>query len=122
MSVFAGISELSALRIWDGVKARLVGGEGVTVAVVELDPSSVVPEHSHPHEQIGVCVAGSMSFRAGEEEREVGPGDSWSIPGGLPHEVRVGPEGAVVIESWSPPRDDWAELGEAEPAPPSWPR
>lgn len=121
MSIFSGISELSALRIWDGVTGRAVGGERVTVAIVELDPSSVVPEHSHPHEQIGVCVEGSMRFRAGEEEREVSRGDTWAIPGGVPHEVHVGPEGAVVIETWAPQRDDWAELGEAEPAAPRWP-
>jgi quercetin dioxygenase-like cupin family protein len=121
VSPFADLSELARLRIWDGVAGRVVGGTGLTLAFVELDPSSVVPEHSHPHEQLGVCLAGSLAFDVGGEQREVGPGGTWAIPGGVPHEVRVGPEGAAVIEAWSPQRDDWDGLEELEQAPPPWP-
>jgi quercetin dioxygenase-like cupin family protein len=122
VSVFADLADVEALRIWDGVAARVVGGDRVTVAVVELDPGSVVPEHSHEHEQIGVCVTGSLEFRVGKEQRKVGPGGSWRIPGGRPHEVRTGPEGAVVVETWSPKRDDWAGLERLEGVRPPWPR
>ena len=92
MSAFADLAEIARLRVWDGVAARVVGGSGLTLAVIELEPSSVVPEHIHPHEQIGVCVSGSISFRIGGEEREIGPGGTWEIAGGVPHEVRVGTE------------------------------
>jgi unsaturated pyranuronate lyase len=122
MSVFADLAELTSLRIWEGVYGHVLGGDRVTVAVVELDPSSVVPEHSHEHEQIGVCVTGSLRFRAGGEQREVGPGCTWRIPGGMPHEVEVGPDGAVVVETWAPRRDDWAALERLEREPPPWPR
>jgi quercetin dioxygenase-like cupin family protein len=121
MSAFADLAELTAVRIWDGVRARVVGGERVTMAVVELDPSSVVPEHSHEHEQMGVCISGSLTFRAGDEERVLGPGNSWLIPGGVPHEVHTGPDGAVVVETWAPRRDDWAGLERLEGQPPRWP-
>ena len=121
MSPFADLSELARLRIWDGVAGRVVGGTGLTLAFFELDASSVVPEHSHPHEQLGVCISGSLSFDIGGEQREVAPGGTWAIPGGVPHEVRVGPEGAAVIEAWSPQRDDWNGLEELEQAPPPWP-
>lgn len=121
MSAFADLAELARLRLFDGVAGRVVGGTGLTLAFVELDPASVVPEHSHPHEQIGVCVSGSLSFRVGDEKREVGPGGTWEIPGGVPHEVRAGPVGAAVIEAWSPQRDDWQGLDELEQRPPPWP-
>ena len=121
MSPFADLAEIARRRIWDGVSARVVGGSGMTLAFIELDPDSVVPEHSHPHEQIGVCISGSLTFLAGGEEREVGPGGTWAFPGGVPHEVRVGAEGAAVIEAWTPQRDDWAGLDTLEQAPPSWP-
>jgi quercetin dioxygenase-like cupin family protein len=122
VSAFADLSELGRVRIFDGIAARVIGGGGLTFAFVELDPSSVVPEHNHPHEQLGVCLRGSLSFRVGHEEREVGPGATWAIPGGIPHAVRVGPEGAAVVEVWSPRRDDWDGLERLEPAQPSWPR
>lgn len=121
MGAFADLSELARLQVWEGVTGRVVGGTGLTLAFVELEPSSVVPEHSHPHEQIGVCISGSLAFDVGGEHREVGPGGTWAIPGGVPHEVRVGPEGAAVIEAWSPQRDDWDGLERLEQAPPVWP-
>jgi quercetin dioxygenase-like cupin family protein len=122
MSAFADLAELTAVRVWDGVRARVVGGERVTMAVIELDPSSVVPEHSHEHEQMGVCVSGSVSYRVDDEERVLGPGNSWLIAGGVPHEVHTGPDGAVVVEAWAPRRDDWAGLERLEGQPPRWPR
>ena len=121
MSAFADLADIARLRVFDGVAVRVVGGTGLTLAVVELDAGSVVPEHSHPHEQIGVCVSGSLAFRIGAEEREVAAGGTWEIPGGVPHEVRAGPEGAVVIEAWSPARDDWGGLETLEQARPPWP-
>ena len=121
MSAFADLAEIARLRVFDGVAGRIVGGKGLTLAAVELDPGSVVPEHSHPHEQIGVCVSGSLAFRIGDEERDVVAGGTWEIRGGVPHEVRVGPDGAVVIEAWAPARDDWSGLETLEQAPPPWP-
>jgi quercetin dioxygenase-like cupin family protein len=121
VTAFADLAEIARLRIWDGVAARVVGGRGLTLAVIELEPSSIVPEHSHPHEQIGVCLSGSLSFRIDREERKIVPGGTWEIPGGVPHEVRVGPDGAAVIEAWSPQRDDWDALETLEQSPPPWP-
>lgn len=121
MSAFADLSEIERLRLFDGVAGRVVGGQKLTLAFVELDASSILPEHSHPHEQIGVCVSGSLAFRIGDEEREVAAGGTWEIPGGVPHEVRVGPEGAAVIEAWAPRRDDWDGLDTLQQARPPWP-
>jgi unsaturated pyranuronate lyase len=122
VSAFADLAELTPVQVWDGVAGRILWGEHVTVAVVELDAGSVVPEHSHEHEQIGVCLTGSLAFRVGEEERELGPGGSWRIAGGVLHEVRTGLEGAVVVETWAPRRDDWATLERLEDRPLRWPR
>jgi quercetin dioxygenase-like cupin family protein len=110
MSAFGGIDRLEHLRIWDGVTAQAVEGERTTLAVVDLEPESSVPEHSHENEQLGVLIRGSMRFRVGEETREVGPGDTWRILGHVPHEVTAGPDGALAIECFTPARDDWAGL------------
>lgn len=121
MSAFDDLADLAALRIWNGVYGRVLGGNRVTMAVIELDPSSVVPEHSHEHEQMGVCISGSVTYRVGSEERELDPGATWHIPGGVAHEARAGPEGAVVVETWAPRRDDWVDLERLD-ARPRWPR
>jgi quercetin dioxygenase-like cupin family protein len=98
-----------------------VHGERITLGIVELDPDSVVPEHRHENEQLGMCLAGSLDFRVGDETRALGPGDTWSIPADVPHEVHVGPEGAVVIDVFVPPRDDWRDAERAGARDPRWP-
>jgi quercetin dioxygenase-like cupin family protein len=121
MSSFADVATLPARRIWDGVVGRVVHGEQLTLAIVELEPGSVIPEHSHVNEQVGVCVAGSLRFRVDDETREITPGQTWRILAEIPHEVVTGPAGAVVIETFAPPRADWSDL-ESVDAPPRWPQ
>jgi quercetin dioxygenase-like cupin family protein len=122
MSAFVSLPAVEPHLIWGGVLGRVVGGDRVTLALIELEPGAHVPEHSHENEQLGVIATGSLTFRVGEETRELGPGDAWSIPGGTPHEVRAGPEGAVAVEAFSPARADWAALERTPATPPAWPR
>ena len=121
MSGFDGLSELELKRIWDGVNGRVVSGERLSLGVVELDPGAVVPEHRHEHEQLGMVLRGSMRFRIGDETRELGPGETWTIPSNVPHGVVAGPDGAVVFDAFAPVRADWAALAEEDPREPRWP-
>jgi quercetin dioxygenase-like cupin family protein len=121
VSAFDSVGGIDRIDIWQGVAARGVQGDVMSLAVIELDAGAVVPEHRHENEQLGVLAAGSMRFRIGEEERVVQPGDTWVIRANVPHEVEAGPEGAVAIEVFSPRRDDWAERGRLEGGEPRWP-
>ena len=120
MGYLDDLSALPALKVWDRVIARSVEGERLNFAVVELEPSSVVPEHSHENEQLGILISGSCEFRVGDETRELGPGDTWSIPANTPHEVHTGPDGAVMIDVFAPVREDWKPL-ERFDRDPLWP-
>jgi quercetin dioxygenase-like cupin family protein len=115
------LAALEPFRVWDGVVARSVDGERVSFAVVELEPSTVVPEHSHDNEQLGVVLRGSVLFRVGDEMRDLEAGGTWRIPPNVPHEVHTGPEGAVVIDVFAPVRADWRELERLGVRPPLWP-
>ena len=121
MPQLTDLPDIDPLAIWDGVRARPVEGERITLAVVELEADAVVPEHRHPNEQLGIMLRGSGRFRVGDETRDVGPGSTWRILADVPHELTVGPEGAVVIDVFSPPRADWRGTPIAEPRPLVWP-
>ena len=118
MGALGDLAALEPFRVWDGVVARSVDGERVGFAVVELEPSTVVPEHSHENEQLGIVLRGSVSFRVGEEVRDLEAGGTWRIPPNVPHEVRTGPDGAVVIDVFAPVRADWRELERLGARPP----
>jgi quercetin dioxygenase-like cupin family protein len=115
------LASLVPIQIWHGVRARRVQGDQVTLAIVELDPDAVVPEHRHPNEQNGMVIQGEVLFRLGDEERRLGPGGTWRILGGVPHSVVTGPNGAVVIDVFSPIRADWDSLPTLDQALPVWP-
>jgi unsaturated pyranuronate lyase len=110
VSAFGGIDRHEHLRIWDGVTAQAVEGDRTTLAIVDLEPNSTVPEHHHDNEQLGILVRGGMRFRVADETRELVPGDTWRILSHRPHEVTAGPEGALAVESFAPARADWAGL------------
>ena len=121
MSPFADLAEIAPHLIWEGVVGRVVESDRVTFAVIELEPSTIVPEHAHENEQMGVLVDGSLRFRIGDEERELEPGATWQIPSHVPHSVVAGPEGAVLVEVFAPGRADWGALDRREPSAPLWP-
>lgn len=121
MSAFARLSTLRTLPVWNGVLGRAIEGAHITMGVLELEPNSVVPEHQHHHEQLGMVVQGSMTFTIGGERRHLVAGDTYNIPGNVPHGVVTGPGGAVVIDVFSPVRDDWSRFEPGEPQTPRWP-
>ena len=93
-------------RLSHGIGRRMLNGEAMTLAQITLEAGAVVPEHEHPNEQIATVLAGRVRFVVGGEEREVGPGESVLIAGGVPHRVDV-LEDAVVLDAFAPRREDW---------------
>lgn len=68
-----------------------------------------------------MVLSGSVSFRVGEETRQLEAGGTWRIPPNVPHEVHTGPEGAVVLDVFAPVRADWAALERLGMREPLWP-
>jgi len=122
MSNLVDLATIAPLEVWgEAVQARRVQGERITLAVVELAPNALVPEHRHPAEQLGLVIRGSVRFRIDDEARELGPGGTWRIASEHPHEVLAGPDGAVVVDVFNPVRDDWEALRVLDPRSPAWP-
>ena len=121
MGGFDDVARIAPQQIWDGIAGRVVHGERITLGVVELDPGITLPEHSHEHEQLGLVLRGSIRFRVGDEERELGPGETWEIPSNTPHRAEAGPDGASVLDLFAPPRSEWEQGEPGEPGPGRWP-
>ena len=89
-----------------GVRMFITEAEKMTLSVVELDPHAVIPEHSHPHEQIGYMVQGEFEFIIGGRSHHVRPGQIWRIPGGVHHKVIAGDQPARAVDVFYPVRED----------------
>jgi quercetin dioxygenase-like cupin family protein len=121
MGTFDSLSTVRPYKIWDGAVARSVRGERITFAVVDLEPNRVVPEHSHANEQLGLVLRGAITMTIAGEARRLGVGDTYVIPGGVPHGAETGPEGASVVDVFNPIREDWEQVERLEPSPGAWP-
>ena len=121
MDALGDIGSVPPQQIWDGIAGRAVHGERLTLGLIALAPAAVLPEHRHENEQLGMVLKGSITFTIGTERQTLGPGGIWRIPSNTAHEAVIGPEGAVVIDVFSPAREDWKVLPEAESPPPTWP-
>ena len=121
MSAFKGVATLQPIVLADGIKARAVKGERMTMAVVDLAPNAISPEHRHENEQLGFVIRGSMTMRIGDEVLELKAGDTYVIPSDVEHGAAAGPDGATVTDVFAPLRADWDAREHLDPAPGDWP-
>jgi quercetin dioxygenase-like cupin family protein len=91
----------------EGVRLKsMIHGVSTHLTEVRFVAGAVVPEHSHPHEQTGYLISGSLRFFGDGEDTVVRPGDCWNFPSGISHGAEA-LEASVVIELFSPVREDY---------------
>ena len=121
MTTFQALPNLRRVVLTDGVTARAVNGDRMTMAVVDLEANAVVSEHRHENEQLGFVIKGSITMRIGDEVLELHPGDTYTIPSNIEHGAAAGPDGATVTDVFAPIRADWSMREHLDPEPGSWP-
>ena len=62
-----------------------VGGVDLSIIFVDLDPGRGPRLHRHAYPEVFVIQEGRAVYTAGDETREVGPGDVVVVPAGVPH-------------------------------------
>ncbi len=107
MPYFYSPDERASKTLFDDISARTFWGEKMLLSLVDLPAHSVVPMHSHPHEQLGYLVKGEVTFTIGGEKRLLKVGDIWVIPGGVEHMVETGDVDSLAIDVFSPVREDY---------------
>ena len=107
---FVNADELPRLELFPKALSGIIHGDNLMLSFLDLAPGCEIPEHSHPHEQAGLVLSGSLRFRIGEEERVAGPGDAFIIPSDVVHwGIVEGDEVVKVLDIFSPPRDDYID-------------
>ncbi len=100
-------AEVDAVEMLPGVWRRTLDyGERLMVVQVTLEEGVVVPVHRHPHEQITYVVEGQLSIEVGGQTHVLGSGDSLLLPGDVEHGATA-IERTLVIDTFSPPREDY---------------
>lgn len=88
----------------------LVVGERAMMMKLTVEPGIPTPPHSHPHEQMGHLIQGEGTLYVGDESTKIQAGTSFHIPPNAPHNFdATGNAPAILIEAFSPPREDYIE-------------
>ena len=85
---------------------QLVVGRNVMLARVLLKKGCIVPEHSHPNEQVTYILEGALKFWIDGKIIVVHAGEVLTIPPNMPHKAEA-LEDTVDLDIFYPPRADW---------------
>ncbi|MFQ5693264.1 MAG: cupin domain-containing protein [Nitrospinota bacterium] len=94
-------------KLAEGVMARVFFGERVMFSIVTIEPHTDAPVHSHPNEQWGYLLEGEWERYQDGQRVLCRQGDFWHTPAGAEHGGRTGASRAVILDVFSPPREDY---------------
>ena len=106
---FYQVDAIQEVALLEGIKARFITGSRVMFSFVRLAPGAVMPDHNHPHEQLGYILEGSIVLNLAGDERTLHVGEAYTIPGGVTHRAVGGPDGCLVLDAFNPPREEYLE-------------
>ncbi len=91
---------------------HFVVGQSIMLARVLLKKGCIVPEHSHPNEQLTFIAEGALKFWIDGREIVVNAGECLTIPPNMPHKAEA-VEDTVDLDVFYPPRQDWLKKVDA---------
>ena len=107
---FIDIKSIQSNEVVPGCRLRTPYGKNLMLSYLEMDSGAEIPLHDHPHEQAGILLQGKLELTIGEETRTVEPGSMFIIPPHVPHRAVALDGPAVVLDVFSPVREDYVKL------------
>jgi hypothetical protein len=90
----------------EGVTGHYVHGGRMSLGLVELKQGSIVPLHSHPHEQITFILSGKLQMEIGGKTLVLEPNMYHLIPGDVIHSALALTD-CSLIDAFQPVREDY---------------
>lgn len=103
---FLRVQDLRESEPVPGYRLRFVHAGSMTVAFWDIEAGAIMPEHSHPHEQVSIVVDGEFELVVAGESRLVRAGDVAVIPSDTPHSGRAVTR-CRINDAFHPRRDDF---------------
>ncbi len=104
---FHHLKDREAKKMGVGVSVKTFWGERMLTSIISAEVGSSVPMHSHPHEQIGFVLEGRGKMVIGDKEEIIGPGVLYVIPSNVPHGGEPFEENLVILDIFSPVREEY---------------
>ena len=107
----------ASVHSWDGIAPeqlsplltrQYITGQQAMLARIVLRKGCVVPEHSHPNEQLAFILEGALRFEVAGETYIIRTGEILVIPPNVPPSA-IALEDTIDFDVFAPPRQDWID-------------
>jgi quercetin dioxygenase-like cupin family protein len=100
-------STIPVERVNESITRQMIYGDRLMVCRLTLAANTVTPVHTHVHEQITLVERGRADFFVEGQRRTAKAGDVLLFPSGIQHGATMLDEEVVLIDIFSPPREDF---------------
>lgn len=100
-------SKVRSEQTAEGVRRQMIVGDRLMMCRFTFDPFVVTEEHTHPHEQMTLVIQGKVKFTIEGQVVIAAPGDVLHFPSNNRHGATMLDEEVVLIDMFSPIREDF---------------
>jgi len=100
------IKDLSERELVKGIRGRFLHTENNTIAFVDLDKDSILPAHSHIHEQTTEVISGTLELVINGTSEYLEAGEIRYIPSNVSHSAKAITD-CKVRDTFYPVREDY---------------
>lgn len=105
---FIDFKDVPEFEVWPGFLARFVHTDQLTYGEVKITAGSVLPEHSHPHEQFTKVLSGTIEFTIGGQTSVMTAGMTAQMLPHVPHSAKALTD-VLVLDTFYPVREDFRD-------------
>ena len=105
------LNDLKELDLAEGIAARVVNTDTVSVAHVNLAAGALLPEHSHHHEQVVNVVDGELELTVDGDTTILSRGRAMVLPSNVTHSGKALTD-CYVVDVFHPVREDFVAMAE----------
>ena len=99
-------ADVAPREVAPGFFGRYLHSDVLTQGRVDITEGSVIPEHSHPHEQWTTFLTGILELTVSGVAHQLQPGQVMHIPSHVRHAARALTP-CQVLDVFHPARDDY---------------
>lgn len=104
---FIQLSDIQSKELLPGFSVKFIHTEKMTLAYWDIKAGSVLPEHSHPHEQVAAqVISGAFELILEGESKVMKAGDVAVIPSNAVHSGKAITD-CQLLDVFSPVREDY---------------
>jgi len=100
------LNNLEARELLPGFHGKFIHSENMTFAYWEIKKGCLLPEHSHPHEQVANMLEGKFEIIIDGISTLLEPGDVGVIPSNAIHSGKALTD-CKILDVFSPVREDY---------------